>query len=101
MTPVAGLLIAILVGLLVRGPRQALVAATPPWLAILLEQTWLLGSGRGNNPSSTISDPGYWVVQGISLALMLGIASGLSLWGLGAPGTTGGSVRQQGPWRSC
>lgn len=80
MTPVAGLLIAILVGLLVRGPRQALVAATPPWLAILLEQTWLLGSGRGNNPSSTISDPGYWVVQGISLALVLGIASGLSLW---------------------
>lgn len=80
MTPLAGFILGMLAGLLVRPPRRAMVAAIPPWLAVLAAQTWHLASGHGVNPASTIRDPAYWVVQLISLALALGVAAGMSAW---------------------
>ena len=80
MTPLAGCIIALLAGLLVRPPRLAMAAATPPWLAVLALQTWHLGSGQGVNPASTIRNPGYPVVQVLILAATLGIAAGMSAW---------------------
>ncbi|MDQ2831672.1 MAG: hypothetical protein M3Y74_21815 [Chloroflexota bacterium] len=80
MTPLAGFIIAILAGLLVRPARRAMAGATLPWLAVLAVQTWHLSSGHGVNPASTIQDPSYWVVQILIGAATLGIAAGMSAW---------------------
>lgn len=80
MTPLAGSILGTVAGLLVRPPRRAMIAATPPWLAVLAVQTWHLATGHGHNPASTISNPGYWLVQLITLALALGVAAGVSAW---------------------
>jgi hypothetical protein len=78
MTPIAGLVAALAAGLLLRSPRQAMLAIIPPYLAVLAAQSWFLGSGRGNNPSSTIAGAGYWVVQAAALAFALGVSALLS-----------------------
>lgn len=81
MTPIAGFVIAIGAGLLLRSSRQAVLATVPPYLAVLVAQTWLIGfSGRANSPASTISDPGYWIVQVGVLLLSLGVAALFSAW---------------------
>lgn len=80
MTPLAGFVIAIAAGLLLRSSRQAMLATVPPYLAVLVAQTWFLGSGIGHNPASTISGPGYWIVQVLVLLLSLGVAALFSAW---------------------
>ena len=75
MTLVAAVIFGLVSGFAVRGARRAALGALVPWSAILGLQTWLLASGRGNHPSSTVSDAGYWVVQVVALALCLGIAA--------------------------
>lgn len=80
MTPPVGFLVALIAGFVVRGPRRAMAAVVPPWLAVLAVQTWFLGSGRGVNPASTVRDPSYWAVQAIFFAFALAIAAGLSDW---------------------
>lgn len=78
MTLIAAVIFGLVSGFLVRGVRRALPAALGPWLVILGLQTWLLASGRGSNPSSTIRDAGYWVVQGVAVAMCLGIAAAIA-----------------------
>jgi len=80
MTPLAGFFIALLAGLLVRPPRLAMAAATPPWLAVLAVQTWHIGSGQSVSPDSAIRNPGYPLVQIFIFAASLGIAAGVSAW---------------------
>lgn len=80
MTPLAGLIIGILAGLFVRPPRRAMAAAIPPWLAVLGVQTWHLSTGHGVNAAGTIREPGYWIVQLISLSLTVGLAAGMCAW---------------------
>ena len=80
MTPLAGFIIALLAGLLVRPPRLAMAAATPPWLAVLAIQTWHIGSGLSVSPASAIRNPGYPLVQILIFAATLGIAAGVSAW---------------------
>jgi hypothetical protein len=79
MTPLGGYVIAIVVGLLVRGPRRAMAVSVAPWLAVMAAQTWNLASGRGHNPSSVLV-PAYWLVQLVILGLTLGVVAGLSDW---------------------
>jgi hypothetical protein len=85
MTPVAGLIIAIITGLLVTNGRRAASVVLVPWLVVLGYQSWYIASGRAISPPSTVthfpSAIGYWLVQAIILAPALGIAAQLGAIG--------------------
>src|SRR5580698_10251244 len=86
MTPIAGFIIAVTAGLLVRrGGRAALVVAVP-WLIVLAYQSWYIAAGRAVSPPSTVTDfpsaIGYWLVQAVIVAPALGIPA--QLGGLGS-----------------
>jgi hypothetical protein len=98
MTPIFGLIIAIVVGLLAPSRRSAALAVIPPQLAVTAAQSWYLGTGRGDNPpSTTTGSPAYWVVQLVILAIMCGVAFGIAALRhrfagrRGTPGVTSGS----------
>ena len=82
MTPIAGFVIAIIAGWIVRDPRRAAAAVVVPYLAVVAAQSWILASGRGASPPSTVTGwpglIGYWAVQAVFLALAIGIAAELS-----------------------
>jgi hypothetical protein len=85
MTPIAGFIIAVIAGLVVRrGRRSALVVAVP-WLIVLVYQSWYIASGRAVSPPSTVTDfpsaIGYWLVQAVIVAPALGIAAQLGAFG--------------------
>jgi hypothetical protein len=78
MTPIIGLLIAVLAGFLAPSRRGVLAGVIPPMLAVTAAQSWYLGTGRGHNPPAITTDsPGYWVVQLVILALICGVAFGI------------------------
>lgn len=78
MTPIAGFIIAVVAGWLVRDGRRAAALVVIPWLGVLGLQTWILAAGDGVSPPSTISQfpqaIGYWAVQAVFLAFPLAIA---------------------------
>jgi peptidoglycan/LPS O-acetylase OafA/YrhL len=78
MTPIIGLLVAVVVGFVASSRREVLIGVIPPMLAATAAQSWYLGSGRGHNsPATTTDDPAYWIVQLIILALVGGVAMGI------------------------
>jgi peptidoglycan/LPS O-acetylase OafA/YrhL len=78
MTPIIGLLVAVVVGFAASSRREVLIGMIPPMLAATAAQSWYLGSGRGHNsPATTTDDPAYWIVQLIILALVGGVAMGI------------------------
>jgi hypothetical protein len=78
MTPIIGLLIAVLAGFLAPSRRGVLAGVIPPMLAVTAAQSWYLGTGRGHNsPATTTDSPAYWVVQLVILALVCGVAFGI------------------------
>jgi hypothetical protein len=81
MTPLAGLIMAVVAGWFVRGPRLAAVTVVVPFLAVAGAQTWRIAAGDGTSPPGTVvgfpQAIGYWVIQAIFLALALGIAAEL------------------------
>jgi peptidoglycan/LPS O-acetylase OafA/YrhL len=78
MTPIIGLLIAVVAGFVAASRRGVLIGVIPPMLAVTAAQSWYLGSGRGHNaPATTTDSPAYWVVQLIILALICGVAVGI------------------------
>jgi hypothetical protein len=78
MTPIIGLLVAVLAGFLAPSGRGVLAGVIPPMLAVTAAQSWYLGTGRGHNsPATTTDSPAYWVVQLIILALICGVALGI------------------------
>lgn len=83
MTPLAGLIMAVIAGWFVRGPRLAVATVVVPFLAVLGAQTWRIAAGDGTSPPSTVigfpQAIGYWVIQAIFLALALGIAAQLGI----------------------
>jgi hypothetical protein len=79
MTPLAGFVAAIIAGWVIRDPRRAAAAVLVPFLAVLAAQTWILASGHGDNPPSTVDAPSYWVFQAIFLAFALGITTQLAI----------------------
>jgi hypothetical protein len=83
VTPLAGLIIAIVAGWFVRDARRAVLAVLPAFLAVLAIQTIGIAIGDAHSPPSTVlSYPGalgYWLVQLIILAPALVIAAGLGL----------------------
>jgi hypothetical protein len=99
MTPMAGLIIAVITGLVVsRGRRAALVVAIP-WLIVLVYQSWYIASGRAISPPSTVTDfpsaIGYWLVQAIILAPALGIAAQLGAFGSRRRGVDPGDLARR------
>src|SRR5271155_4883852 len=78
MTPIIGLLVAVLAGFLAPSRRGVLAGVIPPMLAVTAAQSWYLGTGRGHNsPATTTDSPAYWVVQLIIVALICGVALGI------------------------
>jgi peptidoglycan/LPS O-acetylase OafA/YrhL len=78
MTPIIGLLIAVVAGFMASSRRGVLIGVIPPMLAVTAGQSWYLGSGRGHNPPATTTDsPAYWIVQLVTLALICGVAVGI------------------------
>lgn len=85
MTPIAGLIIAVIAGLVVRRGRRAALVMAVPWLIVLGYQSWYIASGRAVSPPSTVTDfpsaIGYWLVQVVIVAPALGIAAQLGAFG--------------------
>ena len=81
MTPIAGFIIAVIAGWVVSDGRRAAGTVLVPWFGVLALQSWLLASGRGVSPPSTVTKfpdlIGYWAVQAVFLAFSLGIAAQL------------------------
>jgi hypothetical protein len=76
MTPILGLVIAVIAGRLAPNLRALLLAVVALLVAATAVQTWDLGEGLGKNPPSTIREASYWVVQVIVLAITLAVAYG-------------------------
>jgi hypothetical protein len=81
MTPLAGLVIALIAGWIMRDARTAVAVAIVPFLAVTAGQTWGIADGRGISPPSTVWPVGpaisYYVVQVLILAVTLGVAAQL------------------------
>src|ERR1700689_3387003 len=78
MTPIIGLLIAVITGFAAASRRGVLIGVIPPMLAVTAAQSWYLGTGRGHNPASTTTDSAaYWVVQLVILVLIGAVALGI------------------------
>lgn len=76
MSPVIGLFIAVLAGLLAPRPRATIGIAIPPMLGATAAQSWFLATGRGTNPPRTTTDsPSYWVVQLLIITAICGMAA--------------------------
>ena len=92
MTPIIGLLIAVVAGFVASSRRGVLIGVIPPMLAVTAAQSWYLGTGRGHNsPATTTDSPAYWIVQLIILALICGVAMGI----YARPGPPGEPPRRQ------
>jgi len=85
MTPIAGLIIAIIAGLMVANGRRSASVVLVPWLVVLAYQSRYIASGRAISPPRTVTQfpgaIGYWLVQVIILAPALGIAAQLGASG--------------------
>jgi hypothetical protein len=78
MTPIIGLLVAVVAGFVASSRRGVLTGVIPPMLAVTAAQSWYLGTGRGHNsPATTTKSPAYWLVQLIIVALICGVALGI------------------------
>jgi hypothetical protein len=76
MSPIIGLFIAIIAGLVATQPRAVIGIVVPPMLGATAAQSWYLGTGRGHNPASTTTDsPAYWVVQVLIIVAICGVAA--------------------------
>jgi hypothetical protein len=75
----AGFIIAIVAGWFVHDVRKAAATVVIPWLGVLAVGAWLIAAGRDDSPPSTVSQfpqaIGFWTVQVVLLALLLGIAA--------------------------
>lgn len=77
MTPLIGIVIALLAGWLAPSPQTVVIAVLVPLFGATLVQTWDLGADWGSNPPDTIRQVSYWVVQAIIFAIMTGLALGI------------------------
>jgi hypothetical protein len=78
MSPIIGLFIAVVAGLLAPRPRSVIAIVVPPMLGATAAQSWYLGTGRGHNPASTTTDSAaYWVVQILIVTAICGVAAAI------------------------
>jgi hypothetical protein len=78
MSPIIGLFIAAIAGLLAPRPRSVIAIVVPPMLGATAAQSWYLGTGRGHNPANTTAgSPAYWVVQALIIIAICGVAAAI------------------------
>jgi Na+/proline symporter len=78
MSPIIGILVAIIAGLVAPRPRSAIAIVVPPMLGATAAQSWYLGTGRGHNPPATTTDsPAYWIVQALIITAICGVAAAI------------------------
>lgn len=77
MTLLAGIVIAVLAGLLAPTTRGLVGSVVVSMSAATAVQTWYLGSGRGTDPASTIHQISYWFVQVLIVAAITAVAWGI------------------------
>jgi multisubunit Na+/H+ antiporter MnhC subunit len=76
MSPLIGLFIAIVAGLVAPKRRAVVGIVIPPMLGATAAQSWYLGTGRGNNPAATTTNsPAYWIVQALIITAICGVAA--------------------------
>ncbi len=99
MTPIAGLIIAVIAGLVVRRGRRAALIVAVPWLIVLVYQSWYIASGRAISPPGTVtsfpSAIGYWLVQVIIAAPAFAIAAQLGGFGSRRGGADPGDLSRR------
>lgn len=78
MTGMLSIFLAVGAGWFARPGRQVVLAVTVPYLVLCGIQTVGLALGYGVNPPGTVTDPSYWVVQALILAVTLGTAALIS-----------------------
>lgn len=76
MTPILGLVIAVIAAQLAPNLRALLTAVLALMLAATAVQTWDLGAALGSNPPSTIREASYWIVQAAIISVTLAVAYG-------------------------
>jgi hypothetical protein len=76
VTPLIGIVIAVLAGLLAPSVRGLLYSVIAAMVAATAVQTWDLGAGFGSNPPSTIRQAAYWVVQVIIISIISALGYG-------------------------
>jgi hypothetical protein len=78
MSPIIGLFIAIIAGLVAPNRRAAAAIVVPPMFGATAAQAWYLGTGRGHNPAATTTNsPAYWVVQVLIIIAICGVAAAI------------------------
>jgi heme/copper-type cytochrome/quinol oxidase subunit 2 len=77
MTPIAGVIIAVLAAWLAPNARAVVISALVLLCAATLAQTWDLGADWGSNPPNTIRQASYWVVQAVIAAIVVALALGM------------------------
>ncbi|HEY5051197.1 MAG TPA: hypothetical protein VII50_09865 [Acidothermaceae bacterium] len=77
MTPLIGLVIAVIAGLLAPSVRGLMLSVLAAMLAATAVQSWDLGAGFGSNPPSTIASVSYWIVQVIIISIICAVAYGI------------------------
>jgi hypothetical protein len=83
MSPIIGLLIAIVAGWVAPRPSSVIAIVIPPMVGATAAQSWYLGTGRGHNPASTTTDSvAYWVVQALIIIAICGVAAAICWWRL-------------------
>jgi hypothetical protein len=82
MSPIIGLFIAIVAGLIAPKPRAVIGIVVPPMLGATAAQSWYLGTGRGHNSAATTTNsPAYWVVQVLIIIAICGVAAAVCWFG--------------------
>lgn len=77
MTPLVGIVIAVITALLAPNRRGLVISVLTLMAAATAVQSWDLGSGRGSNPPDTIDHVSYWVVQAIIITIITAVALGI------------------------
>lgn len=76
MSPIIGLFIALIAGVVASKPRDVIALVIPPMLGATAAQSWYLGTGRGHNPASSTTDSvSYYVVQVLIISAICGLAA--------------------------
>ncbi len=78
MSPIIGIFVAVIAGLVAPRPRWVVAIVVPPMLGATAAQSWYLGTGRGHNPASTTTDsPLYWIAQALIITAICGVAAAI------------------------
>ncbi len=78
MSPIIGIFVAVIAGLVAPSPRWVIAIVVPPMLGATAAQSWYLGTGRGHNPASTTTEsPLYWIAQALIITAICGVAAAI------------------------